>query len=59
MEPRSFDGGADRPTSAQQGQTGRVVVVGPYLRTRKGDADAGAGGVRATDARLDEAAGLE
>ncbi|WP_322516988.1 GTPase HflX [Rhodopseudomonas palustris] len=59
MEPRSFDGGADRPRSAADGQTGRVIVVGPYLRVRKTDPDAGGIlAVRDSDARLDEAAGL-
>ncbi|MGP9812973.1 GTPase HflX [Rhodopseudomonas sp. NSM] len=59
MEPRSFDGGADRPRSAADGQTGRVIVVGPYLRVRKTDPDAaGILAVRDSDARLDEAAGL-
>ncbi|RJF78759.1 GTPase HflX [Rhodopseudomonas palustris] len=59
MEPRSFDGGADRPQASADGQTGRVIVVGPYLRVRKGDADAiEHRAVRDNDARLDEAAGL-
>ncbi|MCG6204268.1 GTPase HflX [Rhodopseudomonas sp. HC1] len=59
MEPRSFDGGADRPQASADGQTGRVIVVGPYLRVRKGDPDAvDHRAVRDNDARLDEAAGL-
>ena len=58
MEPRSIDGGADRPRSGQGGETGRVIVVGPYLRTRRGDPDAADTAVRDNDARLDEAAGL-
>ncbi|MBI5131875.1 MAG: GTPase HflX [Rhodopseudomonas palustris] len=59
MEPRSFDGAADRPRSATDGKTGRVIVVGPYLRVRKTDPDAaGILAVRDSDARLDEAAGL-
>ena len=59
MEPRSFDGGADRPQASADDQTGRVIVVGPYLRVRKGDPDASdARAVRDNDARLDEAAGL-
>ena len=59
MEPRTFDGGADRPGSAR-GDTGRVLVIGPYKRVRRGDPDAPAGnnGVRNPEARLDEAAGL-
>ncbi len=56
MEPRSFDGAADRPQSATGDATGRVIVVGPYLRARRGDGDAAA--VRNVDARLDEAVGL-
>ncbi len=58
MEPRSIDGGADRPRSGQDGETGRVIVVGPYLRARRGDPDAADTAVRDNDARLDEAAGL-
>ncbi|UYO42382.1 GTPase HflX [Rhodopseudomonas palustris] len=58
MEPRSIDGGADRPRSGQGGETGRVIVVGPYLRARRGDPDAADTAVRDNDARLDEAAGL-
>lgn len=58
MEPRSFGADADRPQAAD-GQTGRVIVVGPYLRVRKGDPDAfDHQAVRDNDARLDEAAGL-
>lgn len=58
MEPRSLDGSADRPRSGQGGETGRVIVVGPYLRGRRGDPDASETAVRNSDARLDEAAGL-
>jgi len=58
LEPRSIDEGADRPRSGQGGETGRVIVVGPYLRTRRGDPDAADTAVRDNDARLDEAAGL-
>lgn len=59
MEPRNFDGGADRPKSAR-GDTGRVLVIGPYKRVRRGDPDATtvAHGVRNPEARLEEAAGL-
>ncbi|WP_022721680.1 GTPase HflX [Rhodopseudomonas sp. B29] len=58
MEPRSFGGDADRPKPAE-GQTGRVIVVGPYLRVRRGDAEADDSRmVRDNEARLDEAAGL-
>jgi GTPase len=41
-------------------QTGRVIVIGPYLRTRRGDPDAREGThvIRGSEARLEEAAGL-
>src|SRR5581483_8019326 len=40
-------------------QTGRVIVIGPYLRTRRGDPDAREeSSVRGSEARLEEAAGL-
>ncbi|HET7887767.1 MAG TPA: GTPase HflX [Bradyrhizobium sp.] len=60
MEPRNSDGGADRPRSAVGKQTGRVIVIGPYLRTRRGDPDAReeTHAIRDSEARLDEAAGL-
>ena len=39
--------------------TGRVIVIGPYLRMRRGETDAPQGAVvRDPEARLDEAAGL-
>lgn len=66
MEPRDRDGGADRPRSAENQDagrvqnTGRVIVIGPYLRPRRGDGSAQPGGseVRDFEARLDEAKGL-
>ena len=60
MEPRNFDGEADRPRSAGAQQTGRVLVIGPYLRVRAGGADAQSEThvLRDSEARLDEAAGL-
>lgn len=60
MEPRNFDGDADRPRSAGAKQTGRVLVIGPYLRVRAGSADAQSEAhvQRNAEARLDEAAGL-
>ncbi|KQW23084.1 GTPase HflX [Afipia sp. Root123D2] len=60
MEPRTFDGGADRPGSARGETTGRVLVIGPYKRLRRGDADsqASAHTVRNPEARLEEAVGL-
>jgi GTP-binding protein HflX len=60
LEPRNLDGGADRPRSVAGKQTGRVVVIGPYLRMRRGDPDAQSDwyAVRGSDARLEEAVGL-
>lgn len=60
MEPRDFDGGADRPGSARGDKTGRVLVIGPYKRVRRGDPDAQTVGygIRDPDARLEEAVGL-
>ena len=60
MEPRNFDGDADRPRPAGAKQTGRVLVIGPYLRVRAGGADAQSEShvQRDAEARLDEAAGL-
>lgn len=59
MEFRSFEGNAaDRPAAGSE-STGRVLVVGPYLRERRGDAEAAAyAHIRDTDARLEEAVGL-
>jgi GTPase len=41
-------------------QTGRVIVIGPYLRTRRGDPEAReeTHAIRGSEARLEEAAGL-
>jgi len=41
-------------------QTGRVIVIGPYLRTRRGDPEAREEThvIRGSEARLEEAAGL-
>jgi GTP-binding protein HflX len=60
LEPRNSDGEADRPRSAVGKQTGRVIVIGPYLRTRRGDPEAreDTHAIRGSDARLEEAAGL-
>jgi GTPase len=58
LEPRDIDG-IDRPGPGTGDATGRVIVVGPYLRTRRGDPDASAHlAVRDVDARLEEAVGL-
>jgi GTP-binding protein HflX len=60
LEPRNSDGEADRPRSAVGKQTGRVIVIGPYLRTRRGDPEAreDTHAIRGSEARLEEAAGL-
>src|SRR3954463_16675150 len=41
-------------------QTGRVIVIGPYLRMRRGglDAQTDSRAIRNSEARLDEATGL-
>jgi GTPase len=60
LEPRDREGGADHPRSADNKTSGRVVVIGPYLRTRRGDdgAQPASADARDFEARLDEAAGL-
>jgi GTPase len=59
LEPRTFGGGTDRPRSGGDKATGRVIVIGPYLRMRRGEADAQTdAAVRDSEARLDEAKGL-
>ena len=60
MEPRISDGEADRPRSALGKQTGRVIVIGPYLRTRRAGPDAREDPhvIRGSEARLEEAVGL-
>ncbi|PAY05354.1 GTPase HflX [Bradyrhizobium sp. UFLA03-84] len=63
MEPFNREGGADRtksrPGSAGNGSSGRVIVIGPYLRVRRGDGDAQTeSSVRDYEARIEEAAGL-
>ncbi|ABD88133.1 GTPase HflX [Rhodopseudomonas palustris] len=60
MEPRSFEGDADRPRPSGNQPTGRAVVIGPYLRARRGDPDPQAEihAQRSSQARLEEAAGL-
>ncbi|KJC60032.1 GTPase HflX [Bradyrhizobium sp. LTSPM299] len=63
MEPFNREGGADRPKSrpgsAGDSSSGRVIVIGPYLRTRRGDGDAQTdSSIRDYEARIDEAAGL-
>ncbi len=59
MKPLNREGNADRPRSAGGKQSGRVIVIGPYLRMRRGDAEGPAGDVaRDFEARLEEATGL-
>ncbi|MEO6946733.1 MAG: GTPase HflX, partial [Nitrobacter sp.] len=58
MEPRHIEGSIDRAGPMQGKPTGRVIVIGPYLRLRRGDTDTSRNSVRDSDARLDEAAGL-
>ncbi|CCE08118.1 putative GTP-binding protein (hflX) [Bradyrhizobium sp. STM 3843] len=58
MEPRDRDRGADHPKSADVQNTGRVIVIGPYLRARHGAVQPGASDARDFEARLDEATGL-
>jgi GTPase len=60
LEPRDREGGADHPRSADNKNSGRVIVIGPYLRTRRGDdgAQPASADARDFEARLDEAAGL-
>jgi GTPase len=60
LEPRDLEGGADRPRSAGGKATGRVIVIGPYLRMRRGDPDAQTDhhAIRGSEARLEEAVGL-
>ena len=58
MEPRTFGAGTDRPRS-EGGSTGRVIVIGPYVRMRRGEADAQTQeAARDSEARLEEATGL-
>ena len=60
MEPLNREGNADRPRSAGAKQSGRVIVIGPYLRMRRGDPEAQTDqrAIRNSEARLEEAAGL-
>jgi len=60
LEPRHLEGGADRPRSAGAKDTGRVIVIGPYLRMRRGDPEAQTDfrAQRDSEARLEEATGL-
>ena len=56
MDLRTFQSNVDKPRSSGE-TTGRVIVVGPYLRARRGNA-LDANSVRDPEARLEEATGL-
>jgi GTPase len=60
LEPRHLEGAADRPRSAPDKATGRAIVIGPYLRMRRGDPEAQTEQhvIRNSEARLEEAVGL-
>ncbi len=60
MEPRTFEGGGHRPQPSVGKSPGRVIVIGPYRKLRRGETDARAEAAsgRHPEARLDEAAGL-
>jgi GTP-binding protein HflX len=60
LEPRrKQEAGADRPGSGEGKTTGRVIVIGPYLKQRSGDGGAAEAALsRSVDARLEEATGL-
>jgi GTPase len=60
LEPRrKKEAGADRPGSTGDNATGRVIVIGPYLKQRPGDGSAADAALsRSVAARLEEAAGL-
>ena len=60
MEPRNHEGAADRPRPAEGKPTGRVIVIGPYVKARRvgPDAPLDSHAVRDADARIEEAAGL-
>jgi GTPase len=60
LDPRRREGDADRPRSAKVQETGRVIVIGPYLRMRRTDADTQTESHASRDfeARLEEAEGL-
>ena len=59
MEPLNFDGNANPDGVAAGKNTGQVIVIGPYLRERKGSADVPhIASIRDYEARLEEAVGL-
>jgi len=60
LERRKFESGENRPDTARSSGTGRAIVIGPYLRPRRGEPDAADGSTafRDTAARLEEIAGL-
>jgi len=60
LERRKFDGSSDRPDHSSRTVTGRAIVVGPYLRARRGEQDGAdaSSSIRDVDARLEEITGL-
>ncbi|MGC2781153.1 MAG: GTPase HflX [Bradyrhizobium sp.] len=60
MEPHDREGGIGLSRQDDVKTTGLVIVIGPYLRARRGDdgAQAGHSDMRDFEARIDEAAGL-
>jgi len=62
LEPRKRDRNADRLSSGKpEAETGRAIVIGPYLRTRpqrEGARAPSSGSARSPQARLDEILGL-
>ncbi len=55
---KSEAGGAHPAPAASRPVTGRAIVVGPYLRPRRGEQDRAEAAQRDLDARLDEITGL-
>ena len=60
MEHHTSEDAPNRPNAVARPVSGRAIVVGPYLRTRRGETEGGDTGsaVRDTDARLEEITGL-
>ena len=60
MEPRRRERGSDRLSPTGGSETGRAIVLGPYLRDRppRGSGAPASAAIRAPDDRLTEAVGL-
>lgn len=60
MEPRTRADGGDRPLPMDQTSTGRVLVIGPYLRQRRDSTEAAGSArvMRNAEAQLEEIVGL-